>query len=236
MNRLAAIAFALALMPLPAAAAEPQSAPSGDATTMLHLSEQAERMVARDRLGAVLRVEGSDADAARLQADINRRMAAAVARAKGVPGVTVSTGGYSVYQEHPKQGPAQWHGSASLTLAAQEAAPLLALVGTLQQNGLALSSLAYELSPEAARAVEDELTAEALARLRQRAERVARSLGLSVLRIGDLRLGNAGGIVPMPRPLFVARMREAAPAPAAEPGEATVSVSVDADVLLVPKR
>jgi uncharacterized protein len=236
MTRLAAAAaiLALASLSLPAAAAE---APATADVTVLHLSAQADRMVPRDRLRAVLRVEGADADPARLQAEVNRRMAEAVTRAKSVAGVTLATSGYSVFEEMAKDQPPRWHGAAGLTLSAQDAAPLLALVGELQQSGLALSALDYELSPEAARKAEDALTAEALTRLRQRAERVAESLGLAVLRIRDLRLGNAAGTPPQPRPFMMAKaaVSSAAPPPVAEPGEATVSLSVDADVDLGKK-
>jgi uncharacterized protein len=232
MTRFLPVAFALVLLPLPALAAE--TAPAD--ATVLHLSEQAQRLVARDELRAVLRVEGTGGDAARLQAQINHRMAEAVARAKDVAGVTVATGGYSVYAQHVEDQPVQWHGAASLILTATDAPPLLTLVGTLQQKGLVISSLDYELTPKAARAVEDALTDEALARLRARAERVAQTLGLTVLRISDVRLGNASGVVPMPHPLFAARLGAPVPAPVAEPGEATVSVSAEAEVLLVPKR
>jgi uncharacterized protein len=235
MTRLAAAAaiFALLCPSLPAAAAD---APASESVTVLHLSAEADRMVPRDRLRAVLRVEGADADPARLQAEINRRMAAAVARAKSAAGVTLATSGYSVYEEMAKDQPPRWHGTAGLTLTAQDAAPLLALVGELQQSGLALSALDYELSPEAARKAEDALTAEALARLRERASRVAESLGLTVLRLRDLRLGNAAGAVPPPRPFMMAKAASsAAPPPVAEPGTATVSLSVDADVELGKK-
>jgi predicted secreted protein len=232
MTRLAGAATILALLclSLPAAAAD---APVPEAVTVLHLSAEAERMVPRDRLRAELRVDGADADPARLQADINRRMAEAVARAKTAAGVSLATSGYSVFEEMAKDQPPRWHGTAGLTLTAQDAAPLLALVGELQQSGLALSALNYELSPEAARKVEDALTAEALSHLRARAARVAESLGLTVLRIRDLHLGNAAGTAPPPRPFMMARaVSSAAPPPVAEPGDATVSLSVDADVEL----
>jgi uncharacterized protein len=238
MTRLAGAIVILALLcpSLPAAAAD---APATEGVTVLHLSAEADRMVPRDRLRAVLRVEGADADPARLQAEINRRMAAAVARAKTVSGVTLATSGYSVFEEMAKDQPPRWHGAAglTLTLTAQDAAPLLALVGELQQSSLALSALDYELSPEAARKAEDALTTEALSRLRERASRVADSLGLTVLRIRDLRLGNAAGTTPPPRPFMMAKAvsSSAAPPPVAEPGDATVSLSVDADVELGKK-
>ncbi len=192
-------------------------------------------MVQRDRLTASLRVEANDADPARLQAEINRRMAAALDRAKAVAAVSVATGSYSVYEEQAKAGTAaRWHGQQSLSLSAHDAAPLLALAGALQQEGLALSSLGYVLTPEAARSVEDELTNEALSRLRDRAARIAGALGMEVERLRDVQVGNADGTAPMP--LIRAGAMAAAPTPVAEPGDAVVSVSVSAEVLLAPRR
>lgn len=233
----AALVFALAAAP--ASAQAPGAAPP-ETATVLHLSEQAQRMVTRDQLRAELRAEAVDADAAKLQAEINRHMTAALARAKGVAGVTVETGGYSVYPEQ-RSGPSSapralsWHGSATLSLAAHDAAPLLALVGALQQDGLVISVLGYELTPAAAKRVEDDLTDEALARVKARGERIAASLGLVVLRIRDLRVGNAGGTQPLPRFRAEATLASAPP-PVAEPGQTTVSVSVDADVVLAPRQ
>lgn len=230
-------AVLLALVPRATLATDAPAPTAAGGGTMLHLSATAERQVVRDRLHAVLRVEAVDADPAKLQAEINRRLAAAVARAKGVPGVSLFTGGYQVFAERSAGAPARWHGVASLSLSAAEAPPLLTLIGQLQQNGLAVSSLAYELSPEATRSAEDALTAEALARLRQRAERIATNLGLAVLGIRDLRVGNAAAPPPMPRVFMAtAALSSATPAPVAEPGEATVSVSVDADVALEPRK
>ena len=233
------------LLAAPAWAQAPRtSPPRDDSATVLRLVERSERMVKRDRLTAELRVEASDADPARLQAEINRRMAAALERAKAAAAVTVTTGGYHVYQQPPSppapdrpsaNPPPRWQGMQSLLLQSRDAGALLALAGTLQQQSLVLSSLAYELTPEAARAVEDDLTKEALMRLQPRAERIAGDLGMTVERIRDLQVGNADGTQPVPRPLFM-QARAAASAPVAESGDATVSVSVNAEVLLAPRR
>jgi uncharacterized protein len=242
MNRLVVpllvmLAASRALAQAPAA----PSPPLPENVTLLHLSEPAQRLVPRDQLRAVLRVEAVDADAAKLQADINRRLAAALAKAKSVTGLHVESSGYSVY---PESGPSvvskartsQWRGSAGLSLIGQDAAPLLALAGELQKEGLVLSALAYELTPAAARAVEGELTDEALARVKERAAKIAATLGSAVERIRDLRVGNAVGTQPGPR-IFAQQMAApSSPAPVAEPGEATVTVTVDADVVLMPKR
>jgi predicted secreted protein len=226
--------LALVVLPTLAVAQTPPSLP-GDAT-LLHLSDRAERPVTRDVLEATLRVEGVDDEAAKLQAALNRHMTAAVARAKSVAGVIVATDGYWVYRDAPQNG-GRWRGSATLSLRSQDSAALLALAGALQQDGLVMQSLGYELRPETARTVEDELAAEALGRLKVRAARIAETLGLAVERIRDLRVGNATGAEP-PMPRFAAQAATAAeaPPPAAEPGEATVAVTVDAEVVLVPRR
>ena len=56
-------------------------------TTVLHLSQTAERNVLRDLLRIDLRVEETGADPLTIQSAINRRMAAALDRAHQVQGV-----------------------------------------------------------------------------------------------------------------------------------------------------
>src|SRR5229473_594128 len=75
------LALSAILLAAPAWAQAPGTvAPRDDNTTVLHLVERSERMVKRDRLTAELRVEASDADPARLQAEINRRIATTTPR------------------------------------------------------------------------------------------------------------------------------------------------------------
>ena len=73
--------------------------------TVLHLSQTAERSVIRDLLRIELRVEETGADARSVQTAINRRMAAALDRARQVQGVRVETGSYNVGEERPQNGP-----------------------------------------------------------------------------------------------------------------------------------
>src|SRR5262249_14185582 len=146
--------------------------------TVLHLTQTAERAVRRDRLRAQLRAEATANDARKLQADINRMMATALERAKALPGIKVETSGYAVYEERQTNQPSRWHGTQDMSLIGADFAQVLGLVGDLQTSGLAMSNLSFELAPETARGIEDELTSEALMRLRQRAERVAGDLQL----------------------------------------------------------
>src|SRR5262245_19749263 len=79
--------------------------------TVLHLSQTAERSVVRDVLRIELRAEETGPDVRSVQTAINRRMAAALDRARQMQGVRLETGAYSVGEERPQSGPVRWRGS-----------------------------------------------------------------------------------------------------------------------------
>lgn len=226
------IAIVALLAPMPAALAADTSAPPG--VTVIHLTEKADRMMARDRLRAGLAVEVTGPVAQQVQAEINRRMEAALAKAKSVTTVKAETGGYSVYPQRDPGKPPLWHGQQTLNLMSDAPADLLALMGDLQQQGLATQGLTFEVAEETLRKAEDGLTAEALAALRQRADKVAGDLGMSVQQIRDITVGNAEGGARPPFPMMRAAAA-AAPPPVAEPGDAQISVTVQAEIWLAPK-
>ena len=202
----------------------------------LILRESAERELAQDRLTVSLRIEATAATAPAVQADVNRRMEAALARARAVSGVRVETTGYWTYEERPANQPRRWRGQAGLNLVGSDSGAVLALAGALQETGLAMSGMRFELTPEAARTAQDGLTEEALKRVRARADHAAEALGMRVTGIVEMRVGDAGGAVPQPRPMMRASaMAAEAAAPVAEPGLATVRIEVEAVFRLGPK-
>ena len=222
--------LAIGVMLCPAGAAPAQ--PADQQTTVLHLSQMAESSVQRDMLRIDLRVEETGADALAIQTAINRRMAAALDRAHQAQGVRVETGSYAVGEERPQSGPSRWRGTQSLILRSKAADAALKLAGTLQSDGLLMSSMAYEVSPETVRGAEEDLTAEALAALDQRAASIADRMHRPVLGYKDLHVGNAE-TEGRPVPRFAAA---AMAAPVAEPGEATIRVSIEAELLLGAPR
>jgi len=204
--------------------------------TVLHLSQTAERRLPRDLLHINLRAEKAGGDPQSVETGINQNMAKALARAKQVTGIEVETGAYSVYHDTQNGG---WRGSQTLILSGTDSSALLKLGGELQQAGLVMSNLVYEASPKTIRGAEEALTTEALTGLEQRAAAIAQQLRTTVLGYRDLTVGNAqteGG--PMPRMAFAGAMAVAAsmPAPVGAPGEATVHVTISADVLLAPRQ
>ncbi len=58
---------------------------------------------------------------------------------------------------------------------------------------------------------------------------------MTVQQIRDVTIGNAEGGARPPMPVMMRAVAGAAPPPAAEPGDAEVSVSVQAEVWLAPK-
>lgn len=110
-------------------------------------------------------------------------------------------------------------------------------MGALQGDGLAVTGMTSSLSHEAEQAVEDELTAMALQRVRERAGRIASDLTMKVARLKTVRVGNVGRPpVPLMRAMAPGAMSAAMPAPVVAPGDAVVSVEVEVEVELVPQR
>jgi uncharacterized protein YggE len=205
--------------------------------TVLKLAETASVMVPPDELAASLRAEAIAGTAAEAQARVNGAIADGLARSKAVGGVDVSTGGYSVYRVGPNSNTdrtERWQAGQSLELKSKDGAPLLKLVGELQKAGLAVQSLGWRLSPEAARKARSEATRQALAGLRGRADEAAGQIGLVFDRFQEVRIDSQRPSPIAPRMMSARAKSDAAP-PSAEAEDVPVSATAEADVLLKPK-
>jgi uncharacterized protein len=123
-------------------------------------------------------------------------------------------------------------GRRPVILTGKDADSALKLAGQLQSDGLIMSSLSYEVAPETVRGAEEDLTAEALAALDRRAASIAGRMHLSVVGYRDLHVGNAE-TAGRPVPRFATM---AMAAPVAEPGQAMIRVTIDAELLLSPAQ
>lgn len=234
--RLEALALALFLLAHPANAQPVVSQPAEPRGTTLSLSETAEREVTPDLLRARLAAEASGDTAAKAQAQVNAALEKAVAKAKAA-GLQVATGGYTTWEDAPRgpngqlTGPPRWRASAQFSITWKDSAKLLEAAGTLQQDGLLLQGLSFEVSRELRRSLEDDLTREAIARLKARAELGAAALGQAFAGWQQVRIG--GGLQqPQPRMMAMAMSAKAMAAPVAEPGSQTVSLTIEGDARL----
>jgi predicted secreted protein len=221
-------ALAQPAVPAPDAAASPGAA-SALPETVLHLSETAQVLRAPDEVRAGLRVEARGASAAAVQAQVNRAMQAALARAAQVPAIRPGTGGYWTQRDDEKR---NWVAVQTMTLQGTDPAALLELVGTLQGQGLALGDLNWSLSKPVEQAARQEAGRLAIDALRQRAAAVAEQLGLRVIGIRDLRLDTPE--VPMPRMMAMRAQAAPPPAPSSVPEDVIVNSTAAAEVILRP--
>lgn len=234
---LLALAVAPAVMTLaaaPAAMAQPAPGLTPLPETALHLGETAEVTRAPDEVVATLRAEARAATAAAAQEAVNRAIAAAVARAQAVPGVRVATGGY--WTNRIEDGRA-WQASQQVTLRASNGAALLELTGALQQQGLAVSQLHWQLTRETARTAREEAAQIALDALRRRADAVAAQLGMQVVGLREVRI-DAPDRGPRPMVAMAAPARAASAAaapPMAVAEDVVVAATVEAVAILRPR-
>lgn len=206
--------------------------------TEVQLSQQAERMEARNRILVKLRIEVRGSNARQIQLDINKRMSAAIKKAGSNPAITVETGSYSVsrpYDAKNEKEADRWRGSQTLALTSDDFEAVLNLAGELQNDGLVLSDMRFFVAPETLKAVQDELTTAALRTLRERTTRVAKDLGLTIERYKTISIGNASEEYGESNPRAgksVATVAAKKSPPAVAAGYALVTLQVSAVVIM----
>ena len=189
--------------------------------------------VANDRMFASLRAEVDNADPARAAADVNAKIAKALARAKAVPGIDVKTSGYSSYQFTDKLA-TRWRVQQSVSIEGSDFASLAALLTKLQaEDGLVMSGMSFDVSKEVRRKTEDSLTQEAIKAWQARAQSASKALGFDAWHVGRVNVMTGE---PSMRPQPMMRMAAAGTgggAPVtAEGGNTDITVTVSGDALL----
>ncbi|MFC3123858.1 SIMPL domain-containing protein [Pseudoroseomonas globiformis] len=200
------------------------------ADTVLRLSEAG--MVERppSELRVTLRAEARGSGSGAVQAEVNRRVTAALEAARRVAGVQASTGGYWTGRSEKER---VWTASQTLLLRGEEATPLLELAGTLQQQGLVMNGMDWSLSSAQRLEARQEAGKLAIEALQARAEAVAQQLGLRVAEFRELRLDTPDGA-----PRFrvaaapMAARGEAAPPPVSAPEPEMVTATAEALFIL----
>jgi uncharacterized protein YggE len=244
-RRMRTMAYGMAVVLVSAAAASAQTAAPGDARgaavpSAAHLHLSAEGMVSEppDVLVGDLTTEATSPSAVGAQRKVNEMMAQGMKDARAIDGIEARALGYSVNQidldealvpVRPHARRMGWTAQQTLEVRGKDGERLLALVGKLQDQGLAVSSLDWQLSPELARQARDAAMVNALRALRVRADKAAQALDLRVVQLQDVRV-NMQGSSPI-RPMLGAQMK-AMVAPQATATPQDITSEVTADVLL----
>jgi uncharacterized protein YggE len=232
---------------LPLQAQEAVQLPAGHTALNISATEKVE--VEQDMLIASLRIQKEGETAKEVQEYINKRMATAMASLKKVKSLKIETGRYYVHPDYRyidrKDGSNervidQWRGSQSVTIKGLVAEDILTMAGKLQDMDFVMNSLNYQLSPKKYDEIRDGLMEKTVEALMVRAKRVGKALNKSNVDLVEINVDARNNT---PRPMYAraAKMEmmamssdAAMPAPVAEAGETTVSMSVSARAILKP--
>ena len=227
-----AILPALWLMAQPAGA---QMLPPPENVVSLNASATVE--VPRDWLSVTLSTSREGPEASGVQTQLKQALDAALAEARKVvrPGeLEVSGGNFSLHTRYtPKGGTNGWTGSTELLVQGRDMTAIAQLTGRIQT--LSIARLNYSLSRAAQERVESDVTAQAVARFRTKADQTARLFGFTGYLLREVQLGGnepSGGYVPMAMKVRSAGAPMADEALPVEAGKASVTVSVNGSIQL----
>jgi predicted secreted protein len=215
-------------------AATPVRAETPPPQGVLSLTASASVEVARDLLSVTFSTTKDGADANAVQAQLKQALDAALAEAKKAarPGqLDVQTGTFSLYPRYaPKGGINGWQGTAQVVVEGRDMAAIGALTGRIAS--MTIAGVDFRLSREASQKVEGEVTAEAIARYRSKANEYAKQFGYAGYAIREVNVstGDAQPIV-VPRARMTAMSSASSADPlSVEPGKAVVTATVSGSV------
>lgn len=224
-------AFALAALAAMPASAQTQPPP----LNVVNLSASATLEVPSDWLTVTFSTTREGPEAAAVQSQLKQALDAALAEARRAakPGeVELRTGGFAIHPRYTSRGSASgWAGSTELVVEGRDMAAIGALTGRIQT--LTIARVQQGLSREAAQRVEADVTAQAVARFRAKADQSAKLFGFSGWLLREVSVNDES-----PRPRVPVLAMRAAAAPMAdealpvEAGKTSVTASVNGSVQL----
>jgi len=209
--------------------------------TYLNLSVTETKQVEPDILIANLRYESESESAKEVQNKINQMMKKALSVAEKKENIEVSTEQYSVYKfsKPVKQGATEkelWKGSQSIVIKSKSTEDILALSGQLQEIGLVMSDLHYEVSLGRIEEVRASMVENALNKLLAHAKRIANIIGLKEIKVKNINIDGDNRYPPVPYPKLMRTvatdMVNSVANPVSAPGKIDITLNISATILL----
>jgi predicted secreted protein len=223
----------LSLLPAPIGLAQEAGQPRYN---LVSFQAEAQREVRNDLLNATLYVELTDSSAATLANALNKSSNEALRVAKDYKTVRVRSGNNQTFPVYSRSNQLQgWRGRAEVRIESRDFEAASALIGKLQST-LQLGNISFSVAPDTRRSAEDELTVEAIAAFKARAEIVRNALSGGSYKLSRLNV-TSGSNVPQPR-FALARAASASPevtAPSLEAGVSIITVTANGSVEIVDK-
>lgn len=206
---------------------------------VVNLTASATVEVPKDQLTIVFSTTREGTDAGVVQSQLKQALDAALAEARKAarPGqVDVQTGNFSLYPRYaPKGGTNGWTGMAELVVEGRDLPAISQLAGRIQT--LTIARTAFGLSREAREQVEADVTAQAIARFKVKADQAAKQFGFGGWSLREAQVQGtdmAVQMVPVRMSMAAAKVGgdEALPV---EAGKAAVTATVSGSVQLSPR-
>ena len=205
---------------------------------VVNLSAGATVEVTKDVLTVAFSTSRDGVDAAAVQSQLKLAVDATLAEAKKAakPGqVEVSTGNFSLYPRYSsKGGISGWQGTAEVIVEGRDITTIAQLAGRMQS--MTIGRVGFSLSREAREKVDADVTAQAVARFRSKAEYASKQFGFGGYSIREVSLSTnepPSGIQPMMRAaLAKGGADESLPV---EAGKAAVTATVSGSVQMSAK-
>ncbi|MFK7974381.1 MAG: SIMPL domain-containing protein [Rickettsiaceae bacterium] len=207
---------------------------------ILNISSTEFAEIEEDQLVANLRFETEGKNSTVVQSKVNSVMTEALASIKKNRNLNVYTGQYSVYKYSPNNKEKEitkdvWHANQSVIISGTVVDDIKKITSNLQEKGFAVNSYNYSLSTDKREKTRDSLMEQAIAKLVQKAQRVANSLGKKEIQIVNLNI-NTDADAPSPSNQFAFRLQSGVQnkiiAPVALPGQSQVSMAVTGKILI----
>lgn len=204
--------------------------------TIINLSEQSSLEVENDLLVTELKFSAKDIDSVKLQDKINSVINEAFKIVENYKEVEVSTQRYSVYQRYEANSEKkieEWQGEQSIIITSQNKDQLLELTGKLQQLGMTINSLQYQLSKGKNEATYNSLLEPTINKLKEKAKKIAKSLDKEDFEFLSMNL-DSQVIIPNDVMMYKTSASEsgAYSRPVAVKGKTNVTVNVNAQILI----
>ncbi len=163
---------------------------------VVSIQASAEGELPNDKMQVMLRVEHEAKQSAVAADAVNRDTQWALSEARSYQDVTVTTRNYQTQPRWDKRHIIGWRVSQQLYLETKNFEQATRLLAILQQK-LQVSSMAFVPTAEVRRQREDELTIEALAAFRNKAQLVTQAMQQSSYELVDLEVGKQASTVPI---------------------------------------
>lgn len=201
---------------------------------LVTLTAQAEQKIENDVMVVILEASEQASNAQQASQSVNEQMNWALAQLRNSTELKQQTQNYRTQPVYNKQDIVAWRVSQQLRLESQQIDNLAQLAGELQQQ-LKVISMAFEVSPDKKKSVNDSLIQQALSDFQSRAKLITQSLSAKSYRLVNLQINESGSAIPyqVRNVMRAESSYSVAEAPAVQAGESKQMVTITGSIQLV---